>query len=75
MASGLGCSNIIPIALATVLALFFGYSLRMVPLLRGDVALASAMPFGSTPRTRSPYPYQIEIAEPYSARHTGRDGY
>ena len=42
--TALGWGNLPTIALAIVLALFFGYSLTMVPLLRAGVALAAAIP-------------------------------
>ena len=42
--TALGWGNWETIALAVVLAFFFGYSLTMVPLLRGGVALAAAIP-------------------------------
>ena len=45
--------NVASIALAVVLAFFFGYSLTMVPLLRADVALASAIPLAFTSDTLS----------------------
>ena len=44
IADALGWGNFASIALAVVLAFFFGYSLTMVPLLRAKVALASAIP-------------------------------
>ncbi len=49
----LGWSNLATIALAVVLAFFFGYSLTMVPLLRADVALASAIPLAFAADTLS----------------------
>jgi hypothetical protein len=42
--TALGWSDFQTIALAVVLAFFFGYSLTMVPLLRSGVALATALP-------------------------------
>jgi hypothetical protein len=42
--TALGWGNWETIALAVLLAFFFGYSLTMVPLLRGGVALAAAIP-------------------------------
>jgi hypothetical protein len=42
--TALGWSNLPTIALAIVLAFFFGYSLTMVPLLRGGLSLAAAIP-------------------------------
>ena len=42
--TALGWSDFQTIALAVVLAFFFGYSLTMIPLLRGGVALAAAIP-------------------------------
>jgi len=41
------------IALAIVLAFFFGYSLTMVPLLRGGLALATAAPLALASDTLS----------------------
>src|ERR687894_2928776 len=51
--SALGWGNLATIALAVVLAFFFGYSLTMVPLLRADVALASAIPLAFAADTLS----------------------
>jgi hypothetical protein len=42
--TALGWGNWETVALAIVLAFFFGYSLTMVPLLRGGVALLAAIP-------------------------------
>ena len=42
--TALGWSDVQTIALAVVLAFFFGYSLTMIPLLRGGIALAAAIP-------------------------------
>jgi hypothetical protein len=42
--TALGWSDWQTIALAVVLAFFFGYSLTMLPLLRGGLALAAAVP-------------------------------
>jgi hypothetical protein len=42
--TALGWSNPATIALAVVLAFFFGYSLTMLPLLRSGLALAVALP-------------------------------
>jgi len=42
--TALGWSDFQTIALAVMLAFFFGYSLTMLPLLRGGVALATAVP-------------------------------
>ena len=42
--TALGWSNAPTIALAIVLAFFFGYSLTMLPLLRAGLALATAIP-------------------------------
>jgi len=42
--TALGWGDYQTIALAVVLAFFFGYSLTMLPLLRGGVALATAVP-------------------------------
>src|ERR671920_526356 len=51
--SALGWSNVATIALAVVLAFFFGYSLTMVPLLRANVALTSAIPLAFAADTLS----------------------
>ena len=51
--SALGWGNVPTIALAVVLAFFFGYSLTMVPLLRADVTLASAIPLAFASDTLS----------------------
>jgi hypothetical protein len=42
--TALGWGNVATIALAVVLAFFFGYSLTMVPLLRSGLALATVLP-------------------------------
>ena len=42
--TALGWGDLQTIALAVVLAFFFGYSLTLVPLLRGGVVLAAALP-------------------------------
>ena len=42
--TALGWGNFETIALAIVLAFFFGYSLTMLPLIRGGLALAAAIP-------------------------------
>jgi len=42
--TALGWSDLATIALAVVLAFFFGYSLTMLPLLRSGIALAAAVP-------------------------------
>jgi len=42
--TALGWSDWQTIALAVVLAFFFGYSLTMIPLLRGGLALSAAIP-------------------------------
>ena len=42
--TALGLSNPATIALAVILAFFFGYSLTMVPLLRAGLALSAALP-------------------------------
>ena len=42
--TALGWGDFQTIALAVVLAFFFGYSLTMLPLLRSGIALAAAIP-------------------------------
>jgi hypothetical protein len=42
--TALGWGNVATIAVAVVLAFFFGYSLTMVPLLRSGLALATVLP-------------------------------
>src|SRR5919112_2239208 len=51
--TALGWGNVAAIALAVVLAFFFGYSLTMIPLLRADVTLASAIPLAFASDTLS----------------------
>ncbi len=51
--TGLGWSNAQTIALSIVLAFFFGYSLTMLPLLRGGLALAAALPLALASDTLS----------------------
>jgi hypothetical protein len=53
IANALGRGNVASIALAIVLAFFFGYSLTMVTLLRAEVALASAIPLAFASDTPS----------------------
>jgi Domain of unknown function (DUF4396) len=53
IADALGWSNFASIALAVVLAFFFGYSLTMLPLLRAEVALAAAIPLAFASDTLS----------------------
>jgi hypothetical protein len=53
IADALGWGNVASIALAVGLAFFFGYSLTMVPLLRADVALVSAIPLAFASDTLS----------------------
>ena len=48
-----GFSDLGTIALAVTLAFFFGYSLTMLPLLRAEVALASAIPLAFASDTLS----------------------
>ena len=45
--TALGWSTVTTIALAIVLAFFFGYGLTMLPLLRSGMALAAALPLAS----------------------------
>jgi hypothetical protein len=51
--SALGWGNIATIALAVVLAFFFGYALTMVPLLRSGLALATVLPLAFASDTLS----------------------
>ena len=51
--TALGWSNVATIALAVVLAFFFGYSLTMVPLLRSGLALATVLPLALASDTLS----------------------
>ena len=51
--TALGWSNLPTIALAIVLAFFFGYSLTMLPLLRAGLALAAAIPLALASDTLS----------------------
>ena len=53
IADALGWGDLASIALAVVLAFFFGYSLTMLPLLRAQVALASAIPLAFASDTLS----------------------
>ena len=48
--TALGWGNVATIVLAIVLAFFFGYSLTMLPLLRGGLALAAAVPLALASR-------------------------
>jgi len=49
----LGWGNVAIIALAVVLAFFFGYSLTMLPLLRAGLALATVLPIAFAADTLS----------------------
>ena len=51
--TALGWSNFATIALAVVLAFFFGYLLTMLPLLRSGLTLASALPLAFASDTLS----------------------
>jgi hypothetical protein len=51
--TALGWGDFATIALAVVLAFFFGYSLTMLPLLRSGLALASALPLAFASDTLS----------------------
>src|SRR5918993_1615286 len=51
--TALGWGNVATIALAVVLAFFFGYSLTMLPLLRSGLTLATALPLAFASDTLS----------------------
>jgi hypothetical protein len=51
--TALGWGNVATIALAVVLAFFFGYSLTMIPLLRSGLSLASTLPLAFASDTLS----------------------
>jgi hypothetical protein len=51
--TALGWGNVATIALAIVLAFFFGYSLTMLPLLRSGLALATVLPLAFASDTLS----------------------
>ena len=51
--TALGWSNVATIALAVVLAFFFGYLLTMIPLLRSGLALATTLPLAFAADTLS----------------------
>ena len=51
--TALGWGNVAKIALAVVLAFFFGYSLTMLPLLRSGLALGAAIPLALAADTLS----------------------
>jgi hypothetical protein len=51
--SAFGWSNFATIALAVVLAFFFGYSLTMLPLLRSGLALSAVLPLALAADTLS----------------------
>jgi hypothetical protein len=51
--TALGWGNFATIALAVVLAFFFGYSLTMIPLLRSGLALATTLPLAFAADTLS----------------------
>ena len=51
--TALGWGNVATIALAVVLAFFFGYALTMIPLLRSGLALATTLPLAFASDTLS----------------------
>ena len=51
--TALGWGNFATIALAVVLAFFFGYSLTMIPLLRSGLALSTTLPLAFASDTLS----------------------
>jgi Domain of unknown function (DUF4396) len=51
--TALGWGNVATIALAVVLAFFFGYLLTMIPLLRSGLALATTLPLAFASDTLS----------------------
>jgi hypothetical protein len=51
--TALGWGNVATIALAVVLAFFFGYSLTMIPLLRSGLALSTTLPLAFASDTLS----------------------
>jgi hypothetical protein len=51
--TALGWGNVATIALAVVLAFFFGYSLTMIPLLRSGLSLATTLPLAFAADTLS----------------------
>ncbi len=51
--TALGWGNVATIALAVILAFFFGYSLTMLPLLRSGLALATVLPLAFASDTLS----------------------
>ncbi|MDP9456264.1 MAG: DUF4396 domain-containing protein [Actinomycetota bacterium] len=51
--TALGWSNVATIALAVVLAFFFGYSLTMLPLVRSGLALSTVLPLAFASDTLS----------------------
>jgi hypothetical protein len=51
--TALGWNTVATIALATVLAFFFGYGLTMLPLLRSGMALAAVLPLAFASDTLS----------------------
>ena len=53
MGTALGWSTVTTIALAIVLAFFFGYGLTMLPLLRSGMALAATLPLAFASDTLS----------------------
>ncbi len=53
IATILGWDNVAAIALAVVLAFFFGYSLTVLPLLRSGLALATVLPIAFAADTLS----------------------
>ena len=53
IATILGWGNVAAIALAVVLAFFFGYALTIVPLLRSGLALATVLPIAFAADTLS----------------------
>ena len=71
--TALGWGDFATIALAVVLAFFFGYSLTMLPLLRGGLALATALPLALASDTLSIAVMEI-VDNAIMLADPGRDG-
>ena len=71
--TALGWSDFETIALAVVLAFVFGYSLTMLPLLRGGLALATAIPLALASDTISIAVMEI-VDNAIMLLDPGRDG-
>jgi Domain of unknown function (DUF4396) len=72
--TALGWGDFATIALAVVLAFFFGYSLTMVPLLGSGLALGTVLPLAFAADTLSITISGRDRGQSHNARHSWGDG-